>query len=123
MSVAAGLIDWAEQGPQADLLRMALILAVPLWIDRHIDTGYDDETLIAHAQFIWNVKAARQHEALLYKVKAHKSGGERIPGTAEVFNWFAEAVACCAIVTAGGIDVLGLHFCPGDCERCTRGPA
>lgn len=119
------LLDWpgASAAPQG--LREALLVAVPLWMERRWD--WLDEDLIAHARLVWLSEdyAAAQHEALLYRVKAHKRNGKRVPGTAEVFNFFADALACMALATVGGVTVMGLHFCPasagGDpCERCTK---
>lgn len=107
-----------EGDPKADLLRSMLTIAVPLWMERRWD--WDDEQLIGHARVVWLGEnyAAAQHEALLHRVEKHRHNGKRIPGTAEVFNFFADAVACMALVAAGGVNVLGLHFCPGECERC-----
>lgn len=105
-----------DDDPKAELLRSMLTIAVPLWMDQRRHES--DEDLINHARIVWGHRASKQHEALLYRVKAHRRNGENIPGTAEVFNHFADAVACMALVADGGINVLGLHFCPGGCGRC-----
>lgn len=94
----------------AELLRMSLALAVPLRIDQYQREGRDADWLTVHARDVWGERAAVRHEALLYRCQPKKKRGVEFPGTAQVFNWLAEAIACAALVADGGIKVFGLHF-------------
>jgi hypothetical protein len=103
-------LDSFAGDPEAELLRMNLALAVPLRIAQYQRERRSAEWLMTHAREVWGVKAAARHEALLYRSKPSVKNGADLPGTAQVFNWFAEAVACAALVAEGGIKILGLHF-------------
>lgn len=86
--------------PTADLLRAALEVAVPPWIEVLLDL--DQEFILRRAQACARMVTERG-DALQF--------GSKSPGkSAEVLDRLAEGLAALAIITPGGVKFLGLHF-------------
>ena len=82
--------------PNPALLKLALEVAVPLWIEELRSWSWDDRVMLARvcAQVV-----AEKGDVLQY-------GGE---GCAEAFNRLAQGVAALAFVP-GGVTIFGMHF-------------
>lgn len=83
-----------------DLLRIALEVAVPLWIEqlRERDPSYLLERARVCGQAI-----AERGDIIQFKSKTKGASGE-------AFDRLAEGLAAAALVVPGGITFIGLHF-------------
>ncbi len=88
-----------EQSPNAGLLRITLMAAVPLWIERLAHKNYDE--ILARARECGQI-VAEKGDIIQFKSKKR---GE----TAAAFNALAEGLACLAF-TVGGVRFMDLHF-------------
>lgn len=84
----------------ANLLRAALEVAVPAWIE--VLSDLDQEFIVKRAQACARVVAERG-DALMF--------GSKQPGkSAEVLDRLAEGLAALALVAPGGISFLGVRW-------------
>lgn len=83
----------------AELLKISLAAAVPLWIEQFRPLSDAQRAAIAHesAQVV-----AEKGDVILYRSK-------RKDETAKAFNQLARGIAVLAFVP-GGVTVFGLHF-------------
>jgi hypothetical protein len=95
--------------PTETLLRIAVATGVPLRIAEYQRDLRTVQWLLAHATWAGDMVAAHG-DTLQFRTKAHTRSGERSPSTSEVCNALIEGVACAALLSEGGITLLGLHF-------------
>lgn len=84
---------------RADVMRLTLQTAVPLWLERR--RGWDEERLAERARECSQVFAA-EGDNLMFKSPKK--------GAARVFNHLAEGMACALLLADGGMEFLGVRW-------------
>lgn len=100
VTAAAGKPRTPAEKWREDLMRATLQLAVPLWLDER--RAWPLGMLAARARECGAVLGP-EGDVLMFTA-------DRRGGTARVFNYLAEGMACALLVVDGGVEFLGVRW-------------
>lgn len=96
---------------RAELLRLTLHTAIPLWLERRRELP--PEVLQAQARECAEVVGA-EGDVLQF--------GGKASGAGRVFNHLADGIACALLAADGGMEFLGVRWYLDDAGRLRTGP-